>query len=178
MGQRHRSLITESSAFFVSAATLNHIDIFLGKNLKIANDTLLEVFETKRIRLLAYVVMSSHIHFVAWFFGGGPELSRLMISLKGLIRERTVGSRKIWTHRFDDVMLRDEKDLYNTIEYIHRNPVDAGIVEKPTDYRFSSARVWAGLEKDKRIWTNIGTISATEEDLKEIRNRQTTVNIK
>jgi putative transposase len=30
------------------------------------------------------------------------------------------------------------------LDYIHNNPVEAGIVEKPEDYRYSSAKVYAG----------------------------------
>lgn len=32
------------------------------------------------------------------------------------------------------------------LNYIHENPVKEGIVEKPQDYLFSSARNYAGLE--------------------------------
>lgn len=32
------------------------------------------------------------------------------------------------------------------IEYIHNNPVKRGYVDKPTDWRYSSARNYAGME--------------------------------
>ncbi len=34
------------------------------------------------------------------------------------------------------------------VNYIHQNPVRAGIVERPEDYRFSSARLWKGNPLD------------------------------
>ena len=36
-------------------------------------------------------------------------------------------------------MIRDEKMMRATIEYIHENPVKAGLVKNPEDHRFSSA---------------------------------------
>ncbi len=30
------------------------------------------------------------------------------------------------------------------LEYIHKNPVEAGLVDNPEDYRYSSARDYAG----------------------------------
>jgi len=160
MGLRNRTLNITPAAYFVTASTTEHKQVFLHENVKIAQDTLLEVFATKNIRLIAYVIMSSHIHFLAWLKGGGPELSSLMSSLKGLIRVRTVGSLNLWEHRFYDEQIRYETMLNQKVEYIHTNPVRAGLVVTPTDYPYSSARVWAGIETDSRIWTDLGTISS------------------
>ena len=41
------------------------------------------------------------------------------------------------------------------IEYIHNNPVRAGIVEKPEDYLYSRARNYAGLDAVIEINTAI-----------------------
>ena len=30
------------------------------------------------------------------------------------------------------------------VNYIHQNPVRAGLVDRATDYRWSSARIWQG----------------------------------
>jgi hypothetical protein len=37
------------------------------------------------------------------------------------------------------------------MEYIHENPVRAGIVDKPIDYVYSSARNYAGLSAAMEI---------------------------
>lgn len=159
MGHRNRTLIGVPSAFFVTTSILEHQSVFVEEYAKIAQDTLLEVFATENIRLLAYVIMSSHVHFLACIEGGGPQLSSLMVSLKGLIRYRTVGNAKLWEYRFHDEVILYEAMLNQKIDYIHTNPVRAGLVGNPTDYRYSSARIWAGIEADSRIWTDLGTIS-------------------
>jgi hypothetical protein len=42
--------------------------------------------------------------------------------------------------RFDDEVIQNEAMLLTKLDYIHNNPVKAGLVENPEDYRFSSAR--------------------------------------
>jgi hypothetical protein len=48
--------------------------------------------------------------------------------------------RQFWIHRFDDRVIRNSKMLWAVINYIHNNPVDAELVERPEDYKYSSAR--------------------------------------
>ena len=41
----------------------------------------------------------------------------------------------------------DKQKLHNSLDYIHNNPVEAGIVEKAEDYLYSSARDYYGRHK-------------------------------
>jgi REP element-mobilizing transposase RayT len=47
---------------------------------------------------------------------------------------------RFWMPRFDDDVIRDQKMLWTKIKYIHNNPVEAGIVGNPKDFKYSSAR--------------------------------------
>ena len=40
----------------------------------------------------------------------------------------------------------DIQKLHNSLDYIHNNPVEAGIVEKAEDYLYSSARDYYGMK--------------------------------
>ena len=42
--------------------------------------------------------------------------------------------------RFDDEVITTDEMLRVKVDYIHNNPVVAGLVEKPEDYLYSSAR--------------------------------------
>jgi hypothetical protein len=53
---------------------------------------------------------------------------------------------QVWTHENHAVYLCSNESIKEKIEYIHNNPVRAGIVEKPEDYLYSSARNYASLE--------------------------------
>jgi len=48
--------------------------------------------------------------------------------------------RKLWMKRFDDEVIRNEKIYWIKLLYIHNNPVEAGLVNKQEDYKYSSAR--------------------------------------
>ena len=43
-----------------------------------------------------------------------------------------------------DRALRTVKEYYEKVEYIHRNPMRAGLVQRPEDWPWSSARDYAG----------------------------------
>ena len=42
--------------------------------------------------------------------------------------------------RFDDEVIRSEKWFFQKLNYIHNNPVKAGLVEMPEDWSYSSGR--------------------------------------
>ena len=42
--------------------------------------------------------------------------------------------------RFDNVLVYSPKAFRTKLEYIHNNPVKAGLVGKPEDWKYSSAR--------------------------------------
>ena len=52
-------------------------------------------------------------------------------------------SEPFWRREFWDRYIRDEEHYYETIEYIHNNPVKARLVRKPEDWTWSSAG-WGG----------------------------------
>jgi REP element-mobilizing transposase RayT len=46
---------------------------------------------------------------------------------------------QFWTHENHAEHIYSNKFMEQKLEYIHNNPVRAGIVEKPEDYKYSSA---------------------------------------
>jgi putative transposase len=47
-----------------------------------------------------------------------------------------------------DKNLWNQRPINNVIDYIHANPVRRGLVERPTDWMWSSASVYAGISAD------------------------------
>ncbi|WP_202927968.1 hypothetical protein [Cyclobacterium roseum] len=56
------------------------------------------------------------------------------------------GEMQFWTHENHAIELYRTEMIESRMNYIHENPVRAGIVEKPEDYMCSSARNYAGLD--------------------------------
>ena len=51
---------------------------------------------------------------------------------------------QLWQGCFFDRGVRTVKEYYETVEYIHSNPVKAGLVARPEDWRWSSANEFSG----------------------------------
>lgn len=51
---------------------------------------------------------------------------------------------QFWTHENHAEYIYSNNFIEQKIEYIHNNPVKAGIVQKPEDYRYSSAIDYIG----------------------------------
>jgi len=50
-------------------------------------------------------------------------------------------NREVWQKGYNDHRIRDADDYAKHVEYVWMNPVKAGIVERPEDYLYSSARL-------------------------------------
>ena len=44
------------------------------------------------------------------------------------------------------IEIKDQEMFDKTLEYIHQNPVVAGFVNKPEDWKYSSARDFCGMK--------------------------------
>jgi REP element-mobilizing transposase RayT len=60
--------------------------------------------------------------------------------MKTLQKNSPTGKWKLWMDRFDSQIITSEKFYEQKINYIHNNPVNAGLVKEITDWKFSSAR--------------------------------------
>jgi len=98
----------------------------------------------------AMVVMPDHLHAV-WRLPDGdadfPTRWRLIkarfsrsVEQNGKISASRLrkGERNIWQRRFWEHAIRDERDYWNHIDYIHINPVKHGYVTRVADWPYSS----------------------------------------
>jgi REP element-mobilizing transposase RayT len=96
-----------------------------------------------RYRLLAWVIMPNHVHVLVEEREGWP-LARLVQTWKGYTGRRInalTGRRgAVWQPDYYDRFIRDTDHLRNAVQYVHYNPVRAGLVQEPADWRFGSAR--------------------------------------
>jgi len=70
----------------------------------------------------------------------------------GFVNELYIGDKfRMWQPRFDDVIIYSEKQFKIKIEYIHNNPVKAGLVQSAAEFEFSSVRDWLTDEKGKLL---------------------------
>ena len=105
--------------------------------------------------LTAWVFLSDHWH--AILFPCYPlTISEAMKSVKltstmALSRHRGQ-TAELWQGRFFDRALRTVRDYWDTVDYIHLNPVKRGLVVKPENWTWSSFAEYSGVpaEEQKR----------------------------
>ena len=73
--------------------------------------------------------------------------------LIGLLRESSnVKHHQFWRHDNKPIELWSNKVIAEKTRYIHNNPVEEGLVYRPEDYVYSSARDYSG---EKGLLDNI-----------------------
>ncbi len=106
--------------------------------------------ETK-CRLLAYALLSNHVHLLI-----SPStkdalttlMRKLNVTYVKHIQERHHLSGHIFESRFKSFPVEDGEYLWEVVRYIDRNPVNAGLVNEPHEYSFSSAAAHIGGTTD------------------------------
>jgi putative transposase len=106
--------------------------------------------------LTAWVFLPDHWHIIC-----APThpltISLVMKSLKTsstiFINRRRAEAGKLWQARFFDRALRTVREYNEKVQYIHFNPVKAGLVQRPQDWRWSSVNEYSGMsaEEQKRL---------------------------
>jgi putative transposase len=103
-------------------------------------NTLYEYRSQHRFQLHAFVVMPEHVHLI---ITPAESLERAMQFIKGGFSfrlARQLGSQsEVWARGFTDHRIRDGNDFVIHRNYVHLNPVRRHLVERPEQYRFSSA---------------------------------------
>ena len=107
-----------------------------------------------RVAIHAYVLMDNHFHLLLTpeTAEGLPQMmqavGRAYVRYFNLRHHRT---GTLWEGRYRSSLIESERYLLACMGYIDLNPVRAGMVEQPQDYRWSSHRHCIGQASDKLV---------------------------
>ena len=98
--------------------------------------------------LTAWVFLPNHWHAIL-----APQypltISEVLKSCKNssttLVNDGRSASGELWQGRFFDRALRTVKEYNDKVEYLHLNPVMAGLASRPQDWRWSSVNEYSGM---------------------------------
>src|SRR5260370_5746365 len=137
---------------------------------RIFESALERVRRSYRLNVYGYVVMPEHVHLLLSEpqrdtssdrtaplkpkdgLNGPPVLSEpqqdtladALKSLKQGVSRRLIGDAEhFWQKRYYDFNIRNYPQFVEKLRYIHRNPVKAGLFERPEDWEWSSFRHYA-----------------------------------
>jgi REP element-mobilizing transposase RayT len=165
---RYHSGHEKEGAYFVSFATVNWIDVFTRDlYFVIMTESLDHCRKNKGMEIYGYCIMPSHVHLI--FRSALADPSGLMRDLKGFTSRKimktiqdnpqesrrewmlwmvervgkknsNVKEKQFWQQNNQPIEIWSLKVFEQKLNYIHNNPVEAGFVTDPIDWKYSSAR--------------------------------------
>ena len=95
----------------------------------------------KSYRLLAWVVMPNHLHILAEMWKPLGEVLKNWKSYTASEANKILGQvgETFWQADYFDRYIRDQEHYRMVVRYIENNPVKAGLVREPAQWRWSSA---------------------------------------
>lgn len=161
-------IINQNAMHFVTFTTVGWVDVFTRKVYKdILIENLKYCQENKGLIIFAYAIMSNHMHLIIRT-DGSKGLSSVIRDFKSYSARKIIDEietlktesrrewmirmfkyyakynsnnikHQLWKQNNHPIELISPKWIYQKMNYIHNNPVVAGIVNKIEDYRYSSA---------------------------------------
>jgi len=116
-------------------------------------DLLAEFLPHHGVALEGYCLMPNHVHLIATPHtakGLSRALQRIHSSFARAIHLRLRRTGHLWQSRFHSVAL-DEEHFWAALLYVERNPVRAGLVVTPGEWRWSSARAHLGDRPNRQL---------------------------
>jgi REP-associated tyrosine transposase len=114
-----------------------------------------EVTTSQQWRCFAYCLMDNHVHLIVET--PDANLGDGMQRLHGLyaqdLNERRGRSGHVFQGRYGVNLITSDQQLWATVAYVARNPVDAGLCERPEDWRWSSHAATIGAERPE--WLDV-----------------------
>jgi len=161
--------------YFISFAVVGWLDVFTRNEYKdLFIESLTYCQKEKGLEIHAWCIMSSHIHLVFRSIKGqkpelligdlkrftsksivkaiqdNPRESRKEFLLEFFKNEgkksSNVNHSQFWRHDNKPIELWSNKVIKQKIDYVHNNPIEAGLVYKAEDYIYSSATDYADLK--------------------------------
>ncbi len=166
----------QQAIYYMTFTIVGWIDVFSRKSYRdIFIESLKYCQQHKGLHLHAYVMMSNHIHLIV-SVDESCSISDFVRDCKKFTAKRilndietsTIESRQAWMlHEFKYYASRHSRNekyqlwqhdnhfvelsspafMQQKIDYIHQNPVRAGLVYKAEDYVYSSASNYAGIDQ-------------------------------
>jgi REP element-mobilizing transposase RayT len=169
---RKYKFINPKGIYFISFSVVYWIDVFIRDEYKsIMLDSWKYCMQNKGLEISAWCIMTSHVHMI--ISSKNEKLENILRDMKSFtstqlrkaINENNQESRKdwmlwmmeragkknsnnnnfqFWQQHNQPIELFSNEVIDQKLNYIHNNPVEAGFVDTPEKYLYSSAIDYAG----------------------------------
>lgn len=175
----------DAPCLFITTVARNRLPVFRTDALKrVACAALDEARCSGGFALFAYVIMPDHLHLLT---DGALRPSETLRYVNGILSRRVLGYLKeglftksleklrtapkgrghaysLVDHHSNALPVFSENFFMQKVNYLHLNPVRAGLAGQAEEYRWSSARCWLGkpeegeplrVDVDKIVWRRL-----------------------
>ncbi len=151
---RLRRLVLSDRYFFITCRVLPRREMLTESEFAGFAQVVGERGAEHKFLLTAWVCLPDHWH--AIFYPPYPlSISGVMEAIKDGATKRINRQRRefgtLFQPRFFDRALRTVREYHEKIEYIHLNPVKAGLVSHPTNWPWSSVHDYTGTMKNAPV---------------------------
>src|SRR5437773_4352578 len=153
----------DSPALYLTSVAKDRLPVFQNDAIKIIScAALAEARKSGGFSIYSYVNMPDHLHALT---DAVLKPSKILQFINGIISRRVIDHLKehghnaslrklqresgarghnysLWEHHNNALPIFSEGMFMEKVNYIHQNPVRAGLVERAEDYRWSSIRCW------------------------------------
>lgn len=166
----YKRLFIQNTYLFLTITTNNRRPILIN-NIKLLRESFKRAMHTYKFEIYASVILPEHMHLIIKpenikeypkiIFAVKYHFSRNITSNNGglgnppyeLSKSKIDKKEKgIWQRRYYEHTIKDEKDLYNHLDYIHFNPIKHGLVKNAADWEFSSFDKFVKLSYYEPNW--------------------------
>lgn len=137
----------EEGTFLITAANYEHVHVMHSPQRRFEfQELLLQEFKEMHAEIVGWIILPNHYH-VLVAVESLDLVSRCLRLLHGRtshdwnVEDGLTEKRKVW-YRFADRLMRDEKQLFQTLNYIHYNPIKHGYVTRMHDWQWSSIHMY------------------------------------
>jgi putative transposase len=171
----------DTPALYLTAVAKDRLPVFRTDAIKVITCAALnEARKSGGFAIYAYVIMPDHLHAIT---DSAIKPSQVLQFINGIISRRVIDHLKehghnaslrklrresgarghmysLWEHHNNALPIFSEGMFMEKVNYIHQNPVRAGLVERVEDYRWSSMRCWKRcLLEDEPLLIDIDRIN-------------------
>ena len=153
----------DNPAYFLTSVTHKRIPVFRTDKLKrVVADAFNEARLSCGLLIFAYVIMPDHTHLLT---DNPRQMAEVLRYVNGISARRVIDYLKsngydsslaklriqergdrhkysLYEHHPNAIRITGEQSFMEKVNYIHMNPVKAGLVAHPDEYLYSSARQW------------------------------------
>ena len=166
MGRSRYKIYEEYYPYFITSTFNKQLSLFADPEIAKIVMQALEFLQNERaIKIYAFVLMHDHLHCII----EGEKLPEKIRKFKSFTARKIIdylieanrtyilkqlrfidhthnSEYKVWQEGYHPKQIYSLEMMEQKIDYIHYNPVKAGFVDFETDWKYSSARNYAGID--------------------------------